>query len=196
MTSEILFDEHASGLPAEEMSVIAENSISYKELLSSEACLPVWYCSHWWGEPLQSFILCCQKHALLRRLGHTGSYWVCGYANRQHELDQEIAEDVLQTSFFAALSASRGLLLLLDGNATPFSRIWCDFELYHAIMNPEMELDIAATVGDQHQEARILSKNVIPGESAVAKSVREQDFPIFLLDRGLNACLEEGQSFA
>lgn len=97
--------------------------------------------------------------------------------------------------FFAALRASRGLLLILDENATPFSRIWCDYELYSAVMNPSMELDIAATIqGEQQEEARILSKNVIPGESAVAKSAREQDFPIFLLDRGLQVCLEKGSA--
>ncbi|CAK8998889.1 unnamed protein product [Durusdinium trenchii] len=90
MSSEVLFDEEDE-LPASDMSVIARNSISYKELLSSEACLPVWYCTHWWGEPLHSFILCCQEHAILRRLGSSASYWVCGYANRQHELDLEIA---------------------------------------------------------------------------------------------------------
>lgn len=84
-------------------------------------------------------------------------------------------------------------MLILDENATPFSRIWCDYELYSAVMNPSMELDIAATIqGEQQEEARILSKNVIPGESAVAKSAREQDFPIFLLDRGLQVCLEKG----
>ena len=98
------------------------NSVLFQELLSPEACSPVWYCSHWWGEPIRSFVQCCQQHAILRRLGALGSYWVCGYANRQHELDMDIGEDVSTTSFSEALSASRGLLLILDEKATPFSR--------------------------------------------------------------------------
>lgn len=98
------------------------NSALFQELLSPEACSPVWYCSHWWGEPIRSFVQCCQQHAILRRLGALGSYWVCGYANRQHELDMDIGEDVSTTSFSEALSASRGLLLILDEKATPFSR--------------------------------------------------------------------------
>ena len=48
-----------------------------QELLSSEACPPVWYCSHWWGEPIRDFVNCCQEHANVRRLGDQGSYWVC-----------------------------------------------------------------------------------------------------------------------
>lgn len=182
-------------LPAREMTVTARNSISYKELLSSEACSPVWYCSHWWGEPVRDFVNCCQEHANVRRLGDQGSYWVCGYANRQHELDQEIAEDVMQTSFFAALKASRGLLLILDEDATPFSRIWCDYEVYSAVMDPNMELDLVISLNMHgRQEAKIITRNLVPGESAVAKLAREQDFPIFLLDRGLQVCLEKGNS--
>ena len=102
---------------------ISLNSALFQELLSPEACSPVWYCSHWWGEPIRSFVQCCHQHAILRRLGALGSYWVCGYANRQHELDMDIGQqDVSHTSFSEALSASRGLLLILDEKATPFSR--------------------------------------------------------------------------
>lgn len=58
-----------------------------------------------------------------------------------------------------------------------------------------MELDIgASTKKDGRQEANIITKNLVPGESAVAKSAREQDFPIFLLNRGLEVRLERGGS--
>lgn len=59
-----------------------------------------------------------------------------------------------------------------------------------------MELDLAVSLNAHgQQEAKIITKNLVPGESAVAKSAREQDFPIFLLDRGLGVCLEKGQEF-
>eukprot|EP00438_Fugacium_kawagutii_P023711 Skav228038 [mRNA] locus=scaffold1188:90764:92696:+ [translate_table: standard] len=74
------------------MVILPLPSLMQQEFLSQEACLPVWYCSHWWGEPIRAFVQCCQEHSNLRRLGNN-SYWVCGYANRQHELDLEIAED-------------------------------------------------------------------------------------------------------
>lgn len=74
------------------------------------------------------------------------------------------------------------------------TRIWCDFEVYSAVMNPNMELDIAASINIDGKglDAKILTKFMVPGESAVAKSAREQDFPIFLLDQGLGVCLEKG----
>ena len=55
-----------------------------------------------------------------------------------------------------------------------------------------MELDLAVSIMHGRQEAKIITKNLVPGESAVAKSAREQDFPIYLLDRGLEVCLENG----
>ena len=78
-----------------------------------------------------------------------------------------------------------------------FPRIWCDYELYAAIMDSDKELDIVtmAAVGRRHQAtAQMLSKNMLAGESAVAKSVREQNFPLSLLQHGLQVCLEDGEA--
>ena len=76
------------------------------------------------------------------------------------------------------------------------TRIWCDYEVYSAVMNPNMELDLVISLNMHgRQEAKIITRNLVPGESAVAKLAREQDFPIFLLDRGLQVCLEKGQEF-
>ena len=84
--------------------------------------------SHWWGEPIVSFVNCCQRHAHLRRLEDSeATYWVCGYANRQHELELEIgADDIAASSFYRALQVAGGLLLILDQEATPFSRTHVD----------------------------------------------------------------------
>jgi len=183
--------------PAPEKVTCNGLSASYKELLSTQPCEPVWYCSHWWGEPIFEFAAGCRRHAEVRHLVAHARYWVCGYANRQHELDQEISVDVASTSFNAALRAAKGLLLILDPKATPFSRIWCDFELYTAIMSRDMGLDIVTTIpaeNGREAETRMLSKDLVPGESAVAKSVREQNFPINLLAHGLEVMLENGMA--
>ena len=154
--------------------------------------------SHWWGEPIVSFVNCCQKHATLRRLNHaSANYWVCGYANRQHELELEIGRDITESSFYKALHVAEGLLLILDENATPFSRIWCDYELYASITDPDKMLDIvtmAQAPGKNQAGAQMLSKSQLPGESAVAKSVREHTFPLSLLLHGLQVCLENGEA--
>jgi len=191
-----------SAWAAPPLQVLCQTSISNTEFLSSAPCVAEWYCSHWWGEPIFSFVRCCQHQANVRHLSDQNArYWVCGYANRQHELELEITEDVTQSSFFGALRKSNGLLLILDQDATPFSRIWCDFELYTAIMDPSMGLDIVTTVPgtrgtgpERGGEVRLLSKNLIPGESAVAKSVREQNFPLVMLDQGLEVLLEDGDA--
>ena len=83
--------------------------------------------SHWWGEPIVSFVNCCQRHAHLRHLEDSeATYWVCGYANRQHELELEIgADDIMASSFYRALQVASGLLLILDKEAKPFSRTGC-----------------------------------------------------------------------
>eukprot|EP00913_Durusdinium_trenchii_P032387 g30324.t1 len=166
---------------AETSEISSEGSISYKELLSSVARLPAWYCSHWWGEPIRSFVSCCKRHGYLRglTLHGSGTYWVCGYANRQHELQQEIGSDLKDSSFYQALQVADGILLILDQEAKPFSRIWCDYELYAAITDPAKDFDLVTAT---------------EGESAVAKSVREQNFPISFLLRGLSVRLEDGEA--
>ena len=71
-----------------------------------------------------SFVNCCQRHAHLRHLEDSeATYWVCGYANRQHELELEIGtDDIMASSFYRALQVASGLLLILDKEAKPFSR--------------------------------------------------------------------------
>lgn len=74
------------------------------------------------------------RRAQVRGLSVDTAYWVCAYANRQHALALDIAENPRESSFFRAMLDSGGVLLVLDpkrkksGPATPFQRIWCDFE--------------------------------------------------------------------
>ncbi|CAE8649195.1 unnamed protein product [Polarella glacialis] len=109
-------------------------SLSYQEVLRynkgllPEAVAPDWFCSHWWGEAVLDFIKCCEKHAAIRQLGAESAYWVCAYANRQHELGVDLGSDPMQSSFLKAMELSEGVLLILDPEATPFQRIWCCFE--------------------------------------------------------------------
>ena len=55
-------------------------------------------------------------------------YWVCAYANNQWVLEDAISDNPRKTSFYKAMQLCHGVLLVLDSNATPFSRIWCCFE--------------------------------------------------------------------
>lgn len=183
----------------EPQEVLCPGSISYKELVSAAPCKPTWFCSHWWGESVLDFIACCEEHAAQRQLlGPTeASYWICAYANRQHDLGSDIAADPDASSFRRAMLLANGVLLILDPKATPFARIWCDFELYRTVLEPTKLLDIVTLCEGC---PRLLADGLLPGDGArgreytFEKTEREQDFPINLIRAGLLARLERGEA--
>jgi hypothetical protein len=74
-------------------------------------------------------------HAKQRNLSETDNYyWICTFANNQHKLELNTYDaGYTNTPFYRALfsDSCEGTLLLLDEfKATPFTRIWCVFELY------------------------------------------------------------------
>lgn len=174
-------------------TVEAPCAISYKELVSSRPSRPTWFCSHWWGENVLDFVRCCEEHALHRQLiGDEANYWVCAYANCQHNLAEDIGVvDPENSSFRKAMHLAEGVLLILDRRATPFKRIWCDYELYTTLSDSSKKLDIVTV---KTGTPRLLSDGLLPDESAYSKIVREEGFPIAVLVRGLSACLEEGEA--
>jgi len=194
----IYIDGHDCGVPED---ILCVGSFSYKETVSSTPTRPGWYCCHWWGEPVYDFVACCVEHAKHQAQGEMNkeSYWVCGYANRQHELAMEISSDPEESSFRKAMKLARGLLMVLDNNANSFTRIWCDFELDKTIMvdmgtmgsSSSKMLDISAKLG---KKARLLTNKPVPGEKPFDKVCREQKFPLQLLARGLQVQLEHGQA--
>lgn len=179
---------------------------SFVELLTSCEQIPLWFVSHWWGECLVDFMQCLELHLQIRRVGEDPAYWVCAYANRQHSLTDEVADNPKESSFYKALQLSSGLLLVLDaatgssGPATPFSRIWCGFEQSVALDDGDREepmlLDIATCTGKEAQlitdgVAMVDQYHVFPTK---AKVLRESKFPLEIFRVGLSTCLEKGQA--
>ena len=80
------------------------------------------FVSHAWLEPVCKFVACLKHHASLRELSEQTAYWVCAYANNQHQLQAEICHNPRKTSFYRAIKSCAGVLLVLDQNATPFTR--------------------------------------------------------------------------
>ena len=80
------------------------------------------FVSHAWLEPVCKFVACLKCHASLRQLPDQTAYWVCAYANNQHQLENEICNNPRKTSFYRAIQLCAGVLLVLDENATPFTR--------------------------------------------------------------------------
>eukprot|EP00435_Cladocopium_sp_Y103_P071066 s162_g36.t1 len=97
------------------------------------------FVSHAWLEPVCKFVACLKHHASLRQLPDQTAYWVCAYANNNHQLENEICNNPRKTSFYRAIKLCAGVLLVLDQNATPFTRTFAwKWE------NPLL-LDVAAT---------------------------------------------------
>jgi len=174
--------------------VDSPGAVSYKEIVSAEPTVPKWYTCHWWGESVLDFINCCEQHTKLHQLQERDSrYWICGYANRQHSLHEEINTSCLkETSFYKAMQLAEGVLLILDSEATPFTRMWCCFEIYKTVTTDRLRLNIATVPKDGSEEAIVLSQETLKGESDRTKNVRHSKFPHQLLMAGLTRRLEDG----
>lgn len=175
----------------------AAHSCSYVELASSShnSQVPVWFVSHFWGEAIADFIACIEKHVTRRQLRDTSPYWVCAYANNQHELGCDLTRDPKMTSFFKAMRLAVGLLLILDTAATPFQRSWCCFEESTALKDTErrepMQFDVATntTTG-----AEVLTDRPVGHESWVNKTKQEEGFPMELLRKCLHVKIQDSSA--
>ncbi|CAE8627837.1 unnamed protein product [Polarella glacialis] len=187
-----------------------ERNCSMVELFSDSPCLPTNFCSHWWGEPLRDFVACIGRHCAVRQLCFRSTfYWICAYANRQHALSEELNDDPKQTSFYKAMCLADCLLLILDnvGPAMPFTRVWCAYELFMALIDEDRKkkpllLDTVAhtkagtfvlTDGFTDAEAKVRDAG-FPAEAEACKSLRELCFPIHVLEKGMNLSLQEAQA--
>uniref|UniRef100_A0A7S1AFP9 Uncharacterized protein n=1 Tax=Noctiluca scintillans TaxID=2966 RepID=A0A7S1AFP9_NOCSC len=110
--------------------IVLRQGVSYAELLKKTSPARQGYpikdfISHTWGEPTTDFLKSLQR-------ARCRSCWVCPFAVNQHEVDLE--DDLKNTPFYKALDsvkkASGRVLMVLDEDATPLSRIWCVYEIF------------------------------------------------------------------
>jgi len=165
---------------------------AFKELFTTGDSLPTYYVSHWWGEPVLDFIRCCEYHA--ERHGFSpdeAQYWVCAYANRQHDLGADLGDDPSKSSFNKTMALARGVLLVCDMNLVVASRIWVDFELYRTVaMQSGLDITMHAN-GSPH----LIAASGLPNETPYQKNKREQNFPFALLcKKMLKVELHKGDS--
>ena len=52
---------------------------------------------------MKDFVKAVEYHARVRKLDSADAYWVCAYANNQHDLDADIPDDPKQSAFFKAM---------------------------------------------------------------------------------------------
>eukprot|EP00927_Polykrikos_kofoidii_P074238 TRINITY_DN70222_c0_g1_i1.p1 TRINITY_DN70222_c0_g1~~TRINITY_DN70222_c0_g1_i1.p1 ORF type:complete len:729 (+),score=95.77 TRINITY_DN70222_c0_g1_i1:85-2271(+) len=186
------------------------NHCSFVDLKRDGPQKPIWFVSHWWGEPVLDFVTLIEEHARVRGLGENAPYWVCAYANDQHDLGTDVTTNPYDSSFYRAMMGNQceGILLLLNAktetspSAVPFSRIWCAFELHMAVGSKgKLKLDVATT--DKSRAIVITSgltqdeerkEKVLPSGGYRAKVGREKQFPLAVLQEGLSVVLEKAQA--
>eukprot|EP00930_Biecheleria_cincta_P038436 TRINITY_DN26405_c0_g1_i1.p1 TRINITY_DN26405_c0_g1~~TRINITY_DN26405_c0_g1_i1.p1 ORF type:complete len:925 (-),score=131.48 TRINITY_DN26405_c0_g1_i1:136-2910(-) len=196
-------------------------SCSFVELVAREEQMPVWFISHWWGEPVESFFACVRHHSYVRKIENC-FYWVCAYANRQHELGSEVTHDPRESSFYRAMQLSRGVVLILnpklqnDPPAVALQRIWVQFEEAMSWkIADERDGDFLYDIvtSDSRQDgcfegswrtatafpvmlADGLTNKDMEGNSRpfVSKRRREAGFPIEIMEAALNAEILKAQA--
>jgi len=105
---------------------------SFCELVAKKGPQPgQWFVSHWWGTPLRQTIALLNFHASTRELPPSATYWICTFANNQHDLS-DLATDLRSTPFVKALlsPACAGSVAVLDKGVTTLKRVWCVLENY------------------------------------------------------------------
>lgn len=188
-------------------------------LWTSEPQQPVQFVSHWWGEAVLDFLKCLEAHAQIRGLDASAGYWVCAYANDQHDLAADVGASPKETSFFRAMSSPScaGLLLVLNEAhqhhpaAVAFTRVWCAFEVFTSLSRRDFLLDLVASTGgsavvltdglgaeeqaaqrrfDTQPPATFMQIRSLPSPGYQMKTSRERNFPLEILETGLSVRLE------
>lgn len=131
VTKETVNLYHVNNLFA--MPLSEKYQCSYVEMVANGPQLPTFFVSHWWGTPFFDTLRMLRLHAKQRNVQKNEYYWICTFANCQHNLEELSPDDYLDTPFAKAImnDKCRGTVLVLnEKDATPFTRSWCVFEAY------------------------------------------------------------------
>mmetsp|Transcript_89191 Transcript_89191/g.170916 ORF Transcript_89191/g.170916 Transcript_89191/m.170916 type:complete len:650 (-) Transcript_89191:82-2031(-) len=125
---------------------------SFVELVASGPQPPRWFVSHWWGTAFHQTVALLNFHASQRSLSMETPYWICTFANNQHDLSA-LSGSLYETPFVKAILSRQcsGTLTLLDQNVTTLERVWCVLENFVSTnvthereKEPEHLIDVAA----------------------------------------------------
>eukprot|EP00929_Paragymnodinium_shiwhaense_P104556 TRINITY_DN69114_c0_g1_i1.p1 TRINITY_DN69114_c0_g1~~TRINITY_DN69114_c0_g1_i1.p1 ORF type:complete len:983 (-),score=270.31 TRINITY_DN69114_c0_g1_i1:294-3242(-) len=119
---------------------------------------PLWFVSHWWGTAFKDTLRMLNFHQAQHALQARTPYWLCTFANNQHDLGELEQPDLLQTPFAIAITSGSclGTLMLMDEHATPFTRAWCVLENFVTTtvcknLSKQQRLEIAAVIREGSQ---------------------------------------------
>ena len=178
---------------------------------------PRWFVSHYWGEPIKSFILCIEKFVENfsanseedheERGGgmteHT-PIWVCAYANNQWDLDDDITVDPSKSGFTRAIQVARNRTIsILDDKGIVFTRIWCIYELYRTLIanrqnvkNNNTHWVLYTTLHDGKEGVGLVcdTRTKKQDEGDYHEVYAYQNFPFELIKKSLNIQIENADA--
>lgn len=166
---------------------------SYVELIAEGPQPATVFVSHYWGEPVLSFVECLRQFTLdySREPDEPAAcFWVCAYANNQHKLNEEIKTELEGTSFHKAI-ASSGRTVAIVGHGEVFTRSWCVYEMWltfvyvgHAYdaysWDPVKRLAHGLNAGPSAADKAIAVETGVK-DPALIKAFREERFPSAVL---------------
>lgn len=184
---------------------------SFAELLNGMPAEPQYFVSHRWGSArILPVLRAISGHVELRALGFDATYWLALFASRPGAEPGDGVEHVQQ-----ALNATEGLLLVTDADdlRSPFSRLWCLFELANAFSpqsvcsertggSHSMKFDIAVARLDDvallleglgEIERQLETREWPRGQGIRAKLSREASLPLAPLVKGLSLDIKHAE---
>eukprot|EP00434_Breviolum_minutum_P007685 symbB.v1.2.006779.t1/scaffold396.1/size242164/6 len=122
--------QRSAGMPT------AGHECSFSELMNPDG-LPVdYFVSHFWGHPFEDTCAALRLWSsqvywqIARPQPGNMVYWLCILALNQHRPGDEVGSSPEEGPFNAALVQSTcGAVMIVDERVSPFSRIWCLFEV-------------------------------------------------------------------
>jgi len=117
--------------------------ISYMELISEGPQHPEFYVTHCYDVPFPQTISALNWHAQARRLADSTTYWICVFARRLWEPEEEYLEDSI---YHKALVVASGLIAVLEQDAAILRRSWCCLEIYEAFEAKKV-VDLTCSTG-------------------------------------------------
>jgi len=140
---------------------------SFAELVMDAPQDPVWFVSHWWGTPWRDSLAMLSFHSQVHELSEASPYWICTFANNQHNLEELNTSDLLDTPFVRAIMSSScmGTVMLMNENAEPFRRTWCTLENFISTQHVKKKsrahlFEVAAVVQEGRQKITVGEEQV------------------------------------
>jgi len=117
---------------------------SYVERIAKERQLPIWFVSHWWGEPFCKTLEVIEQHARDRGISDTCPYFLSAVARNEWraEPDWAVGPPGGPVAIKHVMTRCTGTLTVVDAQAVALSRTWILYETFITLAKLEHKWDV------------------------------------------------------